>query len=102
MKKEQFPIIPISGTKNRVYVESTKGMEKKSNGGIIISSGSENEAQTEGIVIAVSPFDEDNLEPNVQVGDHVIFNEHGYKELEYKGMKYLSMRESEITGKIII
>jgi co-chaperonin GroES (HSP10) len=94
---DKFNIMPISGTKNRVFVEDTKGKEKKSGGGLILVEN-EYKEQTDGIVIAVSESDENGLLPKVKVGDHVFFDEHGFSRNEHNGNSYLSMRESSIIG----
>lgn len=95
----KFNITPIAGSKNRVFVESTVGQEKKTSSGLImvekVATG-----QTEGKVIAVSEIDENGAAPQIAIGDQVFFSEHCYTENEYKGQKYLSMRESDITGKL--
>lgn len=95
----KFNIKPIAGSKNRVFVESTKGQEKKTSSGIFMAEKS-GTAQTEGKVIAVSESDENGVLPKLKVGDYCFFSPHAYSECEYEGVTYLSLREADITGKL--
>lgn len=94
-----FKLIPIAGTKNRVYVELPPKKEKVSLGGIILA-GQEEKRPTEGTVIAVSEKDDLGMLPNVKVGDTVFFAEHVGQEAEFEGRNYLVMRENDIQAKL--
>ena len=87
-------IVPISGTKNRVFVTIDKE-EKVSTGGIIFIEDAE-KGHTTGIVSAVSDRDENGTPPNVEVGDYVYFSEHAGKEHVIENELYLILKEAEI------
>lgn len=87
-------LIPVAGSKNRVFVKPSPA-EEKSAGGIIIPDTAKEKPQR-GIVQAVSSQDEEGVLPVVNVGDFVLYGKYAGTELSYEGQDYLSMRESDI------
>ncbi|MFW5721209.1 MAG: GroES family chaperonin [Bacteroidota bacterium] len=70
--------------------------EKKTSAGIIIPDTVEKK-QNMAKVVAMS-----NIEnPEISVGDTVIFNEFSSKEIEFEGKKQLMVQYSEILAKIV-
>ena len=96
---KDFNLIPIAGSKNRVYVEIPEKKEKVSAGGIILAEIQEKKP-TEGTVLAVSEADENGNKPNVKAGDYVFFSEFAGIESEFDGRKFLVMKESDIHSKL--
>lgn len=94
-----FKLIPIAGSKNRVYIEIPEKKEKISKGGIILAE-IEEKKPTEGVVLAVSESDENGNKPNVKAGDYVFFSPYAGTESEFDGKKFLVMKESDIHSKL--
>lgn len=90
----KFKLTPIAGTNNRVFVTLNKE-EKVSKGGIIMIQ-KEDSTPKEGTVIAVSERDNNGKEPNVKVGDYILFSQYAGTESEYEGDEFLSMKETDI------
>jgi chaperonin GroES len=89
----ELNIRPIAGTNNRVLVEPNKAEEKTASGIIIPDSAKEKPQQ--GKVVAVSDDLKDE-QPTVKVGDTVLYGKYGGTELDYEGVDYLMMKESDI------
>lgn len=94
-----FPLIPVSGTKNKVFITPDEGAEKKSAGGIIIVE-QKVKKPTSGIVLAISIADENGVKPTLKVGDHVMFNEYAGLDADYGGINFLVMKEYDIYAKL--
>lgn len=91
---------PISGTKNKVFVEPVKRVEKQSAGGIFLPVGpDEPKYEFYGTVLAVSELDETGIKPNTKVGDVVYFGANFSTE-SFDGITYFLMKESNIFGKL--
>ncbi len=97
IKTKQFPLVPVSGTRNKVFVELNKE-EKVSSGGIILVDTEPK--RTEGTVIAVSEKDDSGQLPNVQIGDYVFFPAYTATIMNYEGEEYLVIKESDIQAKL--
>lgn len=73
--------------------------EEKTKGGIVLPDTAKDKPQ-EGEVIAVGPGKVlDNgkkLEPEVKVGDRIIFSKYSGTEIKIDGEEYLILRESDI------
>lgn len=96
---KDFKLIPIAGSRNRVYIEIPPKKEKVSNGGIIIAELEESKP-TEGTVLAVSEVDENGCKPSVKAGDYVFFSPFSGLESEFEGTTFLVLRESDIHSKL--
>jgi chaperonin GroES len=87
---------------DRVLVKRVEE-EGKSKGGIIIPDTAKEKPQ-EGEVVAVGPGarDEDGerIEPDVQVGDRILFGKWSGTEVTVDGEELLIMKESDIMGVI--
>jgi chaperonin GroES len=85
---------------DRVLVKRVKE-EEKTKGGIIIPDTAKEKPQ-EGEVIAVGPGarDEDGkrIEPDVRVGDRILFGKWSGTEVTLDGDELLIMKESDIMG----
>lgn len=92
-------ILPIAGTKNRVFVKPAEAEEKTASG--IIIPDSAKEKPQKGTVVAVSESDEDGKSPVVKAGDVVMYGKYAGSDFPYEGETYLSMRESDIIAKLI-
>lgn len=78
---------------DRVLIEP-KAAETKTAGGLIIPDTAKEKPQ-EGVVIAVGPGKVD--EPmEVKVGDVVLYGKYAGTEINYDGVKYLIMKQSDI------
>lgn len=73
-----------------------KNDERKTAGGIIIPD-TVKEKKNIARVVALSNVDN----PEISVGDEVIFNEFNTTEIEYEGKKHLMVQYSEILAKIV-
>jgi chaperonin GroES len=77
--------------------------ESKTAGGIIIPDTAR-EKPSQGEVIAVGPGARDEngarAEPDVQVGDRILFGKWSGSEVNIEGQDYLIMKESDILGVI--
>jgi chaperonin GroES len=89
----ELNIKPIAGTSNRVLVAPNQAEEKTASGIIIPDSAQEKPQQ--GKVIAVSDDLKDE-QPTVKVGDTVLYGKYGGTELNFEGVDYLMMKESDI------
>jgi len=85
---------------DRVLVKRVKE-EEKTKGGIIIPDTAKEKPQ-EGEVIAVGPGarDEDGkrIDPDVKVGDRILFGKWSGTEVTLDGEELLIMKESDIMG----
>ncbi|ESR27486.1 co-chaperone GroES [Lutibaculum baratangense] len=85
---------------DRVLVKRVEE-EQKTSGGIIIPDTAK-EKPSQGEVIAVGPGarDEDGkrVEPDVKVGDRILFGKWSGTEVKIDGQDYLIMKESDIMG----
>ena len=83
---------------DRVVVKAIV-QEEKTKGGIVLPDTAKDKPQ-EGEVIAVGPGKVlDNgkkLEPEVKVGDRIIFSKYSGTEIKIDGEEYLILRESDI------
>jgi chaperonin GroES len=91
---KKLSIIPVAGSKNRVIVKAAAA-EEKTAGGIYIPDTAK-EKPSKGIVLAVSPKDEDGNAPVVKVGDTVLYGKYAGQEIQVDGADLLIMRESDI------
>ncbi|MDH7577087.1 MAG: co-chaperone GroES [Bacillota bacterium] len=73
--------------------------EEKTEGGIILPDTAKEKPQ-EGEVIAVGPGrlleNGTRVQPEVKVGDKVIYSKYGGNEVKIEGVEYLIMRENDI------
>lgn len=73
--------------------------EEKTEGGIILPDTAKEKPQ-EGEVIAVGPGrlleNGTRVQPEVKVGDKVVYAKYGGTEVKIEGVEYLIMRESDI------
>lgn len=98
--KSKLRLKPVAGTKNRVFVEPVKKVEKKSAGGIFIPlAQDEPKYEFFGQVLAVSDRDETGIEPNVKVDEWVYFGANFTTE-NFEGVEYFLMKEGNIYGKL--
>ncbi len=85
---------------DRVLVKRVKE-EEKSKGGIIIPDTAKEKPQ-EGEVIAVGPGARDDegkrIDPDVKVGDRILFGKWSGTEVTLDGDELLIMKESDIMG----
>ena len=85
---------------DRVLVKRTEE-ETKTAGGIIIPDTAKEKPQ-EGEIVAVGPGarDEDgkHIQPDVSVGDRVLFGKWSGTEVKVDGQELLIMKESDILG----
>lgn len=87
----------IQPVNQNVLLDATdKENERKTAGGIIIPDTVEEKKNT-ARVVAISNVDN----PEISVGDEVIFNEYNSTEIEYEGKKHLMVQYSEILAKIV-
>lgn len=91
---EKLNITPVAGTKNRVFVKPAEAEEKTASGIIIPDTAKEKPQR--GVVVAVSPSDEEGKSPVVKIGDTILYSKYAGAEFPYEGVTYLSMRESDI------
>ncbi len=88
----------IRPLQDRILVKRLEG-EQKSSGGIIIPDTAK-EKPIEGEVVAVGKgkTDEDGKtqEPEVKVGDRVLFGKYSGTEIEMDGQDYLILRQDDI------
>ncbi len=91
-------IVPVAGSKNRIFVKPAPA-ETVSKGGIIIPDTAQEKPQ-KGEVLAVSEIDEDGNKPVVKAGDIVYYGKYAGTEINVEGVDFLSMRESDIVGKL--
>ena len=97
-KGEKTNIIPI---KDKVLIKTipAEELEKKSLSGIIIPDTAQEKPQ-KGEVLAVSESDEDGNKPTVKAGDIVYYGKYAGSEMSFDDIDFLSMRESDIVGKV--
>lgn len=76
--------------------------EEETTAGGIVLPGSAAEKPSQGEVIAVGPGKRNDngeqIAPDVQVGDTVIFGQYGGNEVKIDGVEYLILSESDIFG----
>ena len=87
-------VTPVAGSKNRVIVKAAAA-EEKTAGGIIIPDTAKEKPQR-GVIIAVSPKDEDGNAPVVKEGNIILYGKYAGTEIQIEGEDYLIMRESDI------
>jgi chaperonin GroES len=95
---KKLAILPIAGTKNRVFVKPAPA-EERTSGGIIIPDTAKEKPQR-GEVVAISEIDEDGKKPVIKIGDVVLYGKYAGTEISYEGQDFLSMRESDIIAKL--
>ena len=78
---------------DRVVVEPAKAEEKTASGIIIPDTAKEKPNQ--GIVVAVSDGDKDNI-LTVKVGDTILYGKYAGTEIDIEDANYLIMSESDI------
>ena len=85
---------------DRVLVKRVEE-ESKTKGGIIIPDTAKEKPQ-EGEVLAVGPGARDEsgkrVDPDVKVGDRILFGKWSGTEIKLDGVEYLIMKESDIMG----
>ncbi len=84
---------------DRVVVKVDEESEKKTASGIILPDTMSKEKPMMGSVIAIGPGkieDGKRIEPEVKVGDSIIFKEWSPAEVKIDGVKYLILSESDI------
>ncbi len=90
----------IRPLQDRVLVKRI-GAEETTKGGIIIPDTAKEKPQ-EGEVVAVGNgklLDNGQLrQPEVKVGDKVLFSKYGGTEVKFDGQEYLIMREDDLHG----
>ena len=91
---KKLNVIPVAGTKNRVIVKAAAA-EEKTAGGIIIPDTAK-EKPSKGLVMAVSPKDDEGNAPVVKAGDTVLYGKYAGTEIQIDGADLLIMRESDI------
>lgn len=83
---------------DRVVVKVIE-QEERTKGGIVLPDTAKEKPQ-QGEVLAVGPGrildNGERVEPEVKVGDRVIFAKYGGTEVEVDGEEYLILRESDI------
>ena len=85
--------VNIKPLADRVLVEPAPA-EQKTSGGIIIPDTAKEKPQR-GTVVAVGDGKKD--EPmTVKVGDNVLYGKYAGTEIQYEGIDYLMMKESDI------
>ncbi|MCL2132548.1 MAG: co-chaperone GroES [Lentimicrobiaceae bacterium] len=85
--------VKIRPLADRVLVEPAPA-EQKTSGGIIIPDTAKEKPQR-GTVVAVGDGKKD--EPmTVKVGDNVLYGKYAGTEIQYEGVDYLMMKESDI------
>ena len=87
---------------DRVLVKRVEEEEKTSGGIIIPDTAKEKPSQGEVIAVGPGARDEDGkrVEPDVKVGDKVLFGKWSGTEVKVDGQDYLIMKESDIMGVI--
>ena len=88
-------IKPIS---DHIVIEPSK-VEEKTKGGIFLPQGAENNAPSQGVVIAVGPG-RPEVPMEVKVGDKVVFTKYGHAELKVDGKEYVIVGQEEILAVI--
>ena len=88
LKNIKFDAIPLGKS---VIIQETINGERKSKGGIIISTSKLSQG-TVGYIIAVGP----EVAPYLRVGLKVMYNVHANLELIIAGEPYLTMHETDI------
>lgn len=93
-------LIPISGRSNRVILKETK---ESPQGNLKLPDDFKQENFV-GIVVDTSSWTNDNgvtFEPILKKGDEVLFQRMGAYRFNFFGEELVTMRESEVIGKII-
>lgn len=93
-------LIPISGRSNRVILKETK---ESPQGNLKLPDDFKQENFV-GIVVDTSFWTNDNgitFEPILKKGDEVLFQRMGAYRFNFFGEELVTMRESEVIGKII-
>jgi len=78
---------------DRVLVKPVAAEEKTISGIIIPDSAKEKPLKGEVVAVGIGTKDEEMV---VAVGDTVLFGEYAGQELEWEGVKYLIMKQSDI------
>ena len=77
--------------------------EEKTSGGIIIPDTAKEKPQ-EGEVVAVGPGEPnengENIKPDVEVGDKVVYSKYGGTEIKVEGTEYLILSSRDILAKV--
>ncbi|MCD4653809.1 co-chaperone GroES [bacterium] len=93
--------LKIRPLNDRIIVERLENEQQTSTGGIIIPDSAKEKPQ-EGKILAVGPGkrdeDGDRMDPDVKVGDRVLFGKYAGTEIKIDGKEYLIMREDDILG----
>ncbi len=83
---------------NRVVIKVLEPEEEKTAGGIVIPESAQDQPQ-QAEVIAVGPGkfeDGEQVEPEVDEGDKVVFGKYSGSEVEYDGQEYLILDADDI------
>ena len=92
---------PIKPLHDRVLVKRTDSSKEEIKGGIVIPDTAREKPQ-EGEVIAVGNGkildNGTKLNPEVKVGDRILFAKYGGTEVKIDDLEFLIMREEEILG----
>ena len=93
--------LKIRPLNDRIIVERLENEQQTSTCGIIIPDSAKEKPQ-EGKILAVGPGkrdeDGDRMDPDVKVGDRVLFGKYAGTEIKIDGKEYLIMREDDILG----
>jgi chaperonin GroES len=88
----------LKALEDRIIIKTNKETEKVSSSGLIIQA--QQEIEKVATVVAVGPgrflSNGTQLEPEVAVGDKVIFNPMATMKLEYDGEEYLSIFSRDV------
>ena len=101
-----FKLIPVAGTSNKVFVTLPPKKEKtigNSDFKLILVEDLKEEnikRDNEGTVIAISEADPNGIKPTLKTGDYVFFSEFAGIESEFDGVKYLVMKEADVYAKL--
>ncbi len=86
---------------DRIVVKPSEGEERTASG--IVLPDSAKEKPQEGEIVAVGAGrteDGKKIEPEVKVGDKVIYSKYGGTEIKSDGVEYLILRETDVLATI--
>ena len=88
---------------DRVIVKPLSEEENKTPSGIYIPDTAKEKPQ-EGEVVAVGPGEPnengENIKPDVEVGDKVVYSKYGGTEIKVEGTEYLILSSRDILAKV--
>ncbi len=97
---EELLLEPVAGTKNRVFVKRAETQEKITASGIIVETAANAAPHSHGVALGGSIQNENGVAPTVQKGDTVFFSPYANTEMEFEGLVFLTMKETDIFGRI--